>query len=528
MQPMLVGLWSRNTPDVHHGGLSTLVRASILEDALDRMTQVTEQQSVPRGQKIRGIFVAPEYYFSNTYSGTVAMGGMQERSLSEQDKEAVVASIEGISARHPGILIVPGTVAWKKSFARTGEYRFKKDKATGQRTTELKTISRGVKAEYALAGADAVMTRDAMGGGQWIDPTLSRAFLHEFTNNAGFKLGAIRHAYRLVWPTGPLTYDVGYDTQVRGLMLASTESFQKFMRYSLANFNLRRRVCLAHNLPHEAFNVIPTTVEKKQMASSADYMMRNIAYVCLDGKVRFKYAKRGDYHEAVGANNNTVFIPGARIGAAAIEGITFGFEICLDHNLGFLSKSRAGAPVQVHIVSSAAVQNKPENMPVAINGYYLHASSRDAWTEVYQNIGGTMRAVNTAMGRLIPKRSAAIRFTSGASSWRAARRRCWTGTSATAIACRSRTPGTRSRSFRATLSSPGFGEVFESLKVTMRRSGMRCWVVGPKQDATLDSMTEQLAREWQWWRDKEGVRLTFVRNVKPQRFPRPEVRIYPY
>ena len=64
---------------------------------------------------------------------------------------------------------MPGTVSWKKTLARTGESRFKKDKTTGKRTTELKPLSKGAKALGSLARADTVMTRDAREWQWWRD-----------------------------------------------------------------------------------------------------------------------------------------------------------------------------------------------------------------------------------------------------------------------------------------------------------------------------------------------------------------------
>src|SRR5689334_5736729 len=85
---------------------------------------------------------------------------VQERSHTQGEKDAIVEKLKLLSARHPGILIVPGTIAWKKPFVRTGEQLFKKDKVTGARTTGLKTVSRAAKAQEALARSDSVLGGD--------------------------------------------------------------------------------------------------------------------------------------------------------------------------------------------------------------------------------------------------------------------------------------------------------------------------------------------------------------------------------
>src|SRR4051794_4668878 len=121
MQTILVGLWSRITPDDPHDNLSKEVRANKLEEAVGKLASKVDQEGIPTEQRVRGIFVAPEYYFARKKAGLVLEGtGGTERSLSQDKKDLVVKRLEQISGGNPGILIVPGTVAWKKPFARTG------------------------------------------------------------------------------------------------------------------------------------------------------------------------------------------------------------------------------------------------------------------------------------------------------------------------------------------------------------------------------------------------------------------------
>ncbi len=134
------------------------------------------------------------------------------------------------------------------------------------------------------------------------------------------------------------------------------------------------------------YSEIPTLADKMALLTTGSYIMRNTAYALLNGKVRFKYNKQGDFHEAIG-DGGTVFLPGAKTGIAVIAGIRFGFEICLDHNVSYL-KPPVADPTDgrdLHIVTSAAVENNDNHMFVHPGGYFLHASTNHGWTAVYHN-----------------------------------------------------------------------------------------------------------------------------------------------
>jgi hypothetical protein len=403
MADILVGLWSRNTPDDSHGSLSKEARASKLEEAVGNLASKITQAAIPTEQKIRGIFVAPEYYFAAINAGQVLEGkGGTERSISQAEKDFVVTMLEKISNGNQGILIVPGTVAWKKPFARTGESRFKKQKDTGKRTMEQKTITREEKAKDALNKFDAlgIKTRPVDMVNIY-DLRIVSAFSEKYQTNPDFASRVVRGAYSAVFEDDQTPHNDENDTEVRDTLSknSSEACWKRIAECVLADPGLRQDFLKSSGLlplPPHAIRVIPSTGDKRQkIASGVANLMRNTAYVCLNGKVRFKYAKRDDFHEAVGADHNTVFIPGAQVGLATIEGIRFGFEICRDHGYGLLSKARGAQKVQVHIVSSAEVTNEDEQMPVEPGGYFLHASSNIRNTAVYQNRGDRMLELET-------------------------------------------------------------------------------------------------------------------------------------
>jgi hypothetical protein len=301
---MLVALWSRETHDVRFGPDNTAARFGALSLAVQTAAARMNRIASLRGSAIQCVFVAPEYLFTELYGNVPGNAHFLTRAMSDAGKQFVLGRLQLLSRTHPSILMVPGTVAWKKPFARVGAEQFKKNPRTGLRTAVPKAEGRDVKAHRSLIRQGAIVGD----------------------------------------PGGPHAVWRGDQT--------------------------------------------PTIAEKRAdiTANVFTHMMRNTAYVLHKGRVHFKYNKQGDFHEAIG-DATTVFVPGDQVGTCVIEGVRFGFEICLDHNMSVLqrrARHRAVDPVQVHIITSAAVDNVSDNAHVTQRGYVVHASSVDACTTVYQ------------------------------------------------------------------------------------------------------------------------------------------------
>ncbi len=165
-------------------------------------------------------------------------------------------------------------------------------------------------------------------------------------------------------------------------------------------------------MDHHAYktDVLPSWNQKKnfvrQAGAKPKYVMHNTAFAFLDGRPRYEYHKHGDFHEAVGSPN-LVFIPGHESGVKTIGGVTMGFEICLDHNIGYLASRTGKHPVglsgekakpvverELHIVVSDCVDNEPSHMALWDGGYFLHASTNPDCTNVFHRTGAQVREVN--------------------------------------------------------------------------------------------------------------------------------------
>lgn len=69
-----------------------------------------------------------------------------------------------------------------------------------------------------------------------------------------------------------------------------------------------------------------------------------------------------------------------------VEGALFGIEVCLDHDIGMLSRqARPDRPVDIQLILSDAVQMVPANLSALRNdGWLIHGSTADEENGVWQ------------------------------------------------------------------------------------------------------------------------------------------------
>ena len=136
-----------------------------------------------------------------------------------------------------------------------------------------------------------------------------------------------------------------------------------------------------------------STAEKNRLLKEgqATQLIKNRAYVFLNGSAVFSYGKKADMVEAIGADSGPsdrpvgVFVPGLKAGLAEIAGIQFGFEICWEHEKGVLKTIASASKVapDIQIICSAHVDNAKQNMVVRPGGFVIHASSKLENSNVY-------------------------------------------------------------------------------------------------------------------------------------------------
>jgi len=120
---IVVGLWSRKTV-AQHAMQSAQIKMQQLQTAVQRLAQEAARLNAPAKQKVKSIFIAPEYYFAKKKSSEnfvydLGPADMVSRSLDEKQKDLLLKHLQRLSKRHKGMLIVPGTMAWKKKLSKS-------------------------------------------------------------------------------------------------------------------------------------------------------------------------------------------------------------------------------------------------------------------------------------------------------------------------------------------------------------------------------------------------------------------------
>lgn len=357
---ILVAIWKKKT-DRKHRARTSGERLTLLSQALAAAHKAAGSNGISSGQSIRAILVVPEYYFARVNAGAWEKTDFASRSLSQEDKEDVVKGLVGLSAKYPSILFVPGTIAWKKPLEREEHESVRKG-------------SKKRKSKSRTAKALAVLKRHLAAGIE--DPLLPPKINPELR--------------RLMLESGAKKDDLDAPFKVRPFLDQKT------------------------NLPSKSMYQTDSMEDKVARLEGGEYdkMMRNTAYVLFNGRVQFKYNKQSDFHEAVG-DEGTVFVPGSKVGTRDIAGIHFGFEVCLDHQMGTLARHLDAYPrtqtqnaakwPQIHVVTSDSTDNDPSNYRIRDGGYFVHASTDDDSTKVVQrqdeahddvplsDVGGTPR-----------------------------------------------------------------------------------------------------------------------------------------
>jgi hypothetical protein len=368
-------LWSRpSTGNMTNAGRTVAQGFEQLSKAMDaavkRMGEAwMDLEDVEKQPRLKGVFAAPEYYFATGGMGTwdQSAGNFRSRPIEQTAKESLLNDLISLSKRHPNYVIVPGSVAWKKPLDRVGAENYVKDKTTGLRTTTPKAIDRRTKVA-GIVGAPGA--NQGMGG--------QRLIVDEFWQAVS---DAVQGLPRGTPPKQcPYNLEQAFENNVNSGMSGQAAFDKIYADMRLSPY--AEAICAWAGLPPVA--VIPKKSEKVNAITSgtATHLMKNTAFVLYGGNVVFKYNKRSDFHESIG-DGKTVFMPGTGLGKTnAIMGVTFGLEICLDHDIGMLHTGVGGGSLpNIHIVLSDSVENNSAHMK-ALN-YYLHASTNANETGVW-------------------------------------------------------------------------------------------------------------------------------------------------
>jgi hypothetical protein len=380
----------------------TDLRKDKLEDAVDaaypRIEQlanaVTGFNLAKAKQSALCLFVAPEYLFAQeTPSGERDHAYGMERQLDEMQKVAIETFIKNLSSTHRGMILIPGSVAWKKPLQRDANtYLRRKELLAGKPLSKVKKMF--LRAGHATKHSRTAKAKKVVSG-------------HAISSVAGPKPSSDGVYAYADWCSS--CNDL-VDVDSSGTKCADCGSTVKEEAY------LWCKVCgipvkpMDDCDPGDTCSKCPrllirggiTRAQTLHMLgqTTAVEMSRNTAYVDLNGKRHLKYYKQAGFHEVLTEDGSNVFVAGAKQPSVNVAGIRIGLEICFDHAVGALRTPAGKASNQrpdIHVILSASVQMDDTNLHVKQGGWIVHASSEANFNKVFQN-AGTATNPQTATG----------------------------------------------------------------------------------------------------------------------------------
>ena len=282
------------------------------------------------------LFVAPEYYFSRSD---------RAHAIDEDEKRNVVGRLATLSGKYTRLILVPGSIAWKKPAVRPQSELRKLDKRTGKRTGPEKTRTRlskfNAQVDWSVSNEIALIEHKVQ-----------------------------RHVEEMV-KADPLRRSV----------------------YESDNYRMKYYTELIDKAKKRRKDEMTTMSTNLMTAQERCFIARNTAYAFYEGSEVARYHKRGNFYEVRDDESDggyVMFEPGGGPDGNGdqfeVEGVKFGIEICLDHNIGFLSQTSQSRP-DVHIIMSAAVKVVEQHVHVEKDCFMVHASSEKKYTGGWYNSG---------------------------------------------------------------------------------------------------------------------------------------------
>jgi hypothetical protein len=137
---------------------------------------------------------------------------------------------------------------------------------------------------------------------------------------------------------------------------------------------------------HRDAMIIPGTVVWRAETAYAKLLRRrfearNTAFVFQHGSILHQYNKHTDAGELTEAErHDSTYRAGQKLGVFTCWGLRFGLEICNDHAHSTLLTQIAAKkqmPVDVHLILSSTIANKPGKMAARDGGLVVHADGAD-------------------------------------------------------------------------------------------------------------------------------------------------------
>jgi predicted amidohydrolase len=362
-----------NTQDPEFFRLTIEQRLGMLEKELQNLnTKMKNEPGYHAPQsgdppRAAAMLVAPENFFAkDCRNGFV-------RQFDEGEKNDILKTVAELSKFYSNILIIPGTVSWKKL-------------AVNKRLTILPQGT----GNYAAPFPEEV---DSVDIGNYA-PAFDTALMPTARNTGGL---------------GSVLFDGSLEP---GDMLKELEAQRKrgeTLNYKFSNGQSELEVAAAGTREHRNYGgstgrytnnpeakqkiigrYLDNFIESKIPPERGLELAYNTAYLYLCGEQIGLYHKKSDFEENLTAQNIAhVTADGPSVFSIPTQdgdNLNLGIEICLDHNCGVLKKyhetiAPGGRKPDIHLVLSAAVAKVPEHLCVKPDGEFFHSSSESSYRE---------------------------------------------------------------------------------------------------------------------------------------------------
>lgn len=373
---ILVGLWSRKTDSLGSSASSTHRLTYLTAAAIETEVQAELRGINPEKGKIQSILIAPEFLFMNPREYVESQDPITKEiskkqalvgstGMDKSSRDFLLGRLERISSNRPGMLIIPGTIVFKEVLTRGTLTR-----ATENLTRAINPVKTANEAGYTVPSKSTW----EQGKKVTVPPTVRPYMNREY------------RGVEEIEKSGKRDEDKAVDYHKMQLEQINTE----LGALSSADQN---------------------QVIKQPSILKHSFLIKNRAYIFLDGKKIFSFGKKTNIGDFNKDTERGIFVPGKKASITQTDGLKIGFEICYDHDQGIL-KGLMGtaANLDLQIICSADVPNTTNNFVVKEGGYVLHASSFHDYSQVHQRPSkkGALTIEDWAKNRKKPLKAANV------------------------------------------------------------------------------------------------------------------------
>ena len=312
---------------------------------LERVLCSVKQSLQFSDQSVQAILVAPEYFFARSCPEYYLDRNNPKIEDIPQDRVGrhyeyddyieIRKELTKISDSYHGILIVPGTIAWKERVVQEVGEPVSNSFGASVVPYCAKNMSKDEYKVHMMSIGEGEENMD------W------EKYMQEGADRKLFLCNEMLH--------NPLAKLIGG----KGIELVD-----KLHRFS----------GLCNNDPEQYIH----TLKERSSKGTIPYLAWNSAFFYLDGKKRGEYSKHSDYQEIIFHEELSVAISSLDSSVLNIEGLNIGIEICLDHYcnvLGYYMENHfIEQLLDIHLVLSASVEYQ-RHLATSIKGYFIHSSS---------------------------------------------------------------------------------------------------------------------------------------------------------